>query len=312
MKAAQIKAFGSASEIHIVDVEKPTPRGGQVLIEVHASSINPVDKTVREGFMQPMVPLNLPIILGFDAAGVVKEIGDGVTGFSKGDKVYGEASVLGGGTGAFAEFACAPSTMLAKMPSNLSFLEAASIGLTGTSAVQALYEHIKLQPHQKILIHGGSGGIGSIAIQIAKYVGAYVATTATGDSMQFCSQLGADDVIDYKMHAFQERLSDFDAVLDTVGGETYADSFKILKKGGVILSMLEQPDKKLMEQFGVTAIYQGTKVNTEHLNRLRELVEEGVVAAHVDKAFTLDQIQEAFDSKEHEHIHGKIGIEIKK
>lgn len=311
MKAARIHKFGHADIVMIEDIPRPTIKKDHVLIEVYASSINPIDSAIREGALEQMTPLTLPLTLGYDLSGVVEEVGEGVKGFNVGDKVYGQASILSGGSGAFAQYTVTHSDHICKIPSNISFIEAAVIGLTGTSALEALLEHIQLSANQKILIHGGAGGIGTIAIQIAKYIGAYVATTATNDGMPYASKLGANEVIDYKNESFEERLFDYDAVLDTVGGETYAKSFKILKKGGVILSMIETPDDKLMKQFEVKAMYQGTNVNTQHLTKLKELIEEGIVTVHVDKSYPIDQIQDAFVAKENEHVHGKIGVEIK-
>jgi alcohol dehydrogenase len=254
MKSVQIKKYGHVDAIEISETDKPRPAKGQVLIEVHASSINPVDTGIREGHMQRMIPMQPPITLGFDVAGVVTEVGDGVVALKVGDRVYGQASVMAGGSGAFVEYATTPAGQVAKMPRNLSFLEAAAISLTGLSALQAITDYIELQPGQKILIHGGTGGIGTIAIQLAKHIGAYVATTATGAGIKYVKQLGADKVIDYKTQAFDEVLSGYDAVFDTVGGETYSNSFKVLKKGGTIVSMRQQPNTELMKQYDVTAV----------------------------------------------------------
>jgi NADPH:quinone reductase-like Zn-dependent oxidoreductase len=173
-----------------------------------------------------------------------------------------------------------------------------------------LQGHIKLQSGQKILIHGGAGGIGSIAIQIAKHIGAYVATTAAAASMEYVKQLGADEIIDYKAQKFEELVHDFDAVFDTVGGETYEKSFQVLKKGGIIVSMLVTPNEELVHKYEVTAIIQSTQVNTESLVSLGELVKEGSVKAFVDKVFPLEQVADAFSAQEHGSVHGKIVIEI--
>jgi len=161
------------------------------------------------------------------------------------------------------------------------------------------------------LIHGGAGGIGTIAIQIAKHIGAYVATTATGEGLDYVKQLGADEVIDYKTQQFDELLHDYDAVFDTVGGDTYDRSFKVLKQGGVIASMLAQPNQELMEQYGVTALHQMTKTSTESLNALTKLIEDGVVTIHVDKTYPLEQISEAFEARESGSVRGKIVVTIR-
>jgi NADPH:quinone reductase-like Zn-dependent oxidoreductase len=160
MKAAQISEYGHVEVVKIVDVEKPQAEAGQLVVEVHASSINPFDTKIREGYMKDMIPLTLPVTLGGDIAGVVSELGEGVDHFAVGDKVYGAANVVAGNSGAFAEFAATKASQVGKMPTSIGFNEAAAITLTGLSALQAIEEHIQLKPGQKILIHGGSGGSG--------------------------------------------------------------------------------------------------------------------------------------------------------
>jgi NADPH:quinone reductase-like Zn-dependent oxidoreductase len=311
MKAARISGYGHADVIKVVDIERPRPLEGQVLVEVHASSINPFDWKVREGFAKDYLKLSFPVTLGMDLAGVVREVGTGRIAFRVGDNVYGQAAPWGGGSGAFAEFAAAPVGSLARMPGNLTFAEAAALPLTGVSAVQALTEHIRLRSGQKILVHGGSGGIGSMAIQIAKHIGAHVAATASESGIEFVKGLGADEVIDYKTIAFENAISGCDAVYDLVGGEMSLRSFKVLKKGGVIVSMLGQPDPELAKKLGVTSIGQSTQVTAARLDALRTLVEEGVVKVHIDSAFPLERIRDAFAAKEQGKVLGKIAIEIR-
>lgn len=305
----QIKKFGGPEVIEIVDIEKPKVDKGQVLIKVYASSVNPFDIKFSQGMMPDA---NLPITLGGDVAGVVTEIGEEIEVFSVGNKVYGSANALAGATGAFAEFVASPYGILAKMPKNIDFNQAAAVVLTGISAVQALLEHLNLKSDQKILIHGGAGGIGTIAIQIAKHIGANVTATATGDGIKYVKKLGADQVIDYKNQEFDKLLNNYDAVFDTVGGQTYQKSFKVLKKGGVIVSMLMPPDEELMNQYAVTAIYQFTKISTERLDKLTKFIEDGAVKIHIDKIYTIDNIKEAFKEKEGGEVLGKIAIEIAK
>jgi alcohol dehydrogenase len=197
---------------------------------------------IREGYMAQMLPLKFPATLGGDFSGVVVEVSSSVSGFKKGDEVYGQAGTLRGGSGSFAEFVLADIKVTARKPKNIDHVEAAALPLTGVSAWQALVDHIGLSRGKKILIHGGAGGIGTMAIQLAKYLGAYVATTASAKDMEYVQELGADEVIDYKNQSFQDMLKNFDAVFDTVGGDTYEKSFKVLRKGGIIVSMLEQPN----------------------------------------------------------------------
>ncbi len=311
MKAAQIKKYGGPEVIEISQVEKPKVGIGQVLVKVYASSVNPFDIAIIKGYVAKMTDSKLPMVIGLDVAGVVCQVGEGIDNFVVGNKVYGQGSLLAGATGAFAEFVATPADIVAKMPSNLDFNQAAAIVLTGVSAVQALLKHFNLQSNQKILIHGGAGGIGTMAIQIAKSIGAYVVTTATGDGIEYVKKLGADEIIDYKSQKFQEVLSDYDAVFDTVGGEVYTKSFKVLKEGGIIVSMLEQDKENLSEKYKVTAISQFTKVNAEHLNISTDFIENKGVRVYIDKVFDFDKIRNAFEYKEKEDVLGKIVVQIK-
>lgn len=312
MKAAQISEYGEIDVIHVTDdAAKPIPSDDQILIEVHASSINPFDWKIRKGFLKEVKPLDFPVTLGGDIAGIIVEVGKNISQFAVGDKVYGSANILSGASGAFAEFAATKSANLAKMPEGLDFTEAAALPLTGLSALQVIEDHIKLQPEQKILIHGGAGGIGTMAIQIAKHLGAYVATTVSAKSIEYVKQLGADEVIDYKNQKFEELLSDFDAVFDTVGGETYDKSFQVLKKDGILVSMVQPPKEDLARQYGVRALYQSTSIKTEDLEKLAKLVTEGVIKPEVDTIFPLDQIQDGFRLLEEGSHQGKVVVQIK-
>lgn len=307
MKAARLITFGDKDSVLIKDIEKPAVSEGKILIEVYAAGVNPVDWKVRSGMMQ----IPLPITLGGDLSGVIVEIGSGVSDFKKGDAVYGQASIFNGGTGSFAQYDLANPQSIALKSKSLNFHEAGALPLTGVSGLQALTEHIKLIKGQKILIHGGAGGIGSIAIQLAKHVGASVATTVRADDKDYVKSLGADEVIDYKTQKFEEILKDFDAVYDTVGGETTTKSFQVLKKNGVLVSMLGQPDVKLAEKYGITAIGQNTKVNKDRLDKLTELVDAGAIKVHIDKIFPLEQANDALSYLQTTHHKGKVLLEIK-
>lgn len=310
MKAAQISQYGDSSVVQITTIDIPAPGEGQVLVEVHASSLNPFDTTIRSGYMKDMIPLQFPVTLGGDIAGVVAKVGEGVTNFAVGDAVYGQANVVAGNSGAFAEYAVTSAGQVAVAPHGLEFTDAASLPLVGVSALQALQEHINLQPGQKIFIHGGAGGIGTIAIQVAKHIGAHVATTATGEGIELVKSLGADDVIDYKMHNYADVLKEYDAVFDTVGDDFDA-TFAILKPGGVAVSMIASANEAAAKELGITAMTQSTHVTTAVLDTLRQLVEAGVIVAQVDQIFSLDAIKEAFDARETGTVRGKIAIEIK-
>ena len=311
MKAAQISEFGDPSVIHINEVDKPRPGEGQVLVEVYAASLNPFDTTVRSGRLSDSLADKLPLTLGGDIAGTVSELGTGVTSFKVGDKVYGQANVVAGNSGAFAEYAATKASQVALAPSNLDFKQAAAMPLVGVSALQALTEHIELKRGQSILIIGGSGGIGSIAIQIAKDIGAKVITSTSGDGLQLVKQLGADEVYDYKTQDVSQLVSGVDAVFDTAGGQAFNAALGCLKHGGTAVSMIAQADEALVNQLGVKAITQQTKVNTEKLDRLRQLIETEVVKPQVSKVFKLGDVAQAFLQRESGQLTGKVVIEVK-
>jgi alcohol dehydrogenase len=309
MRSAQIKKYGSSEVIEInQSTSEPTVSSGKVLVIIKAAGVNPVDWKIREGGMQQMISLQFPSTLGIDFSGIIKQVGEGVSpsDFKQGDEVYGQAGVISGGSGAFAEMALANTESIANKPKRLSHVEAAALPLVGVSAWKALMENIELSKDQKILIHGGAGGIGSIAIQLAKYLGATVATTISTNDKQFVQELGADQVVDYKTQNFEDILHDYDAVFDTVGGETYRRSFKVLKKGGVIVSMLEQPNSELMNQYGVKAIFQFTQADRERLTKLAQWVDQNNIRVNVEKTFSLDEAGKALDYQKDVHPRGKV------
>ena len=310
MKAAQINEYGDASVIAINEVDIPSLADTQVLVKVEAVSLNPFDSTVRNGYMKEAIPLSFPATIGGDIAGTVESIGSAVANFAVGDKVYGQANIVSGDSGAFAEYAATNAGHVAKAPTNLSVTEASSLPLIGASAIQALNQHINLQPGQKIFIHGGAGNIGLIAIQIAKHIGAYIATTATGDDIEAVTQLGADEVIDYKNQDFAKILENYDAVFDTVGGDDFNRTLNILKPEGIAISMAAQADETIAKGLGVNAISQMTHVTTEVLNALTKLVEEGVVLPHIGKQYPFTEIKGAFETREGGGVHGKIVLEL--
>ncbi len=317
MKSAQIRSYGD-SEVVEINANTPSlkdPSDAMVLVTIRASGVNPSDWKLREGFFKQMVPLQFPATLGMDFSGVIEKVGEGVSSSAtsdirQGDEVYGQAGMLAGGSGAFAQMALANADKIAHKPKTLTHEQAAGLPLVGVSAWQALVETIELSKDKKILIHGGAGGIGSIAIQLAKHFGAYVATTVSSNDIQFVKEeLGADEAIDYKTQTFEDVLPhDFDAVFDTVGGETYTRSFKTLKRsgGGIIVSMLEQPAQELMDQFGVKAVFLFTKANRERLTKLAEWVDQNNIRVNVERTFTLDEAGVALDYQRDVHPRGKI------
>ena len=310
MKSAQIKTYGDSEVVEINQGAHSLndPPEGKVLVTVKAAGVNPADWKVREGFFKQMAPIQFPAILGMDFSGVIEKVGGGVSSsdLKQGDEVYGQAGVLMGGSGAFAEMALAKANTITHKPRSLNHEQAAGLPLVGISAWQALVETIGLTKGQKILIHGGAGGIGSIAIQLAKNLGAYVATTVSANDKQFVQELGADVVIDYKTQTFEDLLHDYDAVFDTVGGETYKRSFRVLKKGGIIVSMLEQPNSGLMNQYDIKAIFRFTQVNRERLTKLAQWVDQNNIRVNVEKKFSLDEAGDALDYQKDVHPRGKV------
>lgn len=312
MKAVQITQYIPLQTIEVNQtVGKPLAKAGQLLIEVQAASVNPIDWKICEGHVKHRFELPFPIILGKDFSGIVHAVGTGVSGFKAGDEVYGESMIFHHGTGSFAEFINVDPKGIALKPKSLSHIEAAALPLAGISAWQALVDFMHLQKGQKILIHGGAGGIGSLAIQIAKDIGAHVTTTVSQENMEFAKSLGADEVIDYKNQAFDDTLKDYDAVFDTVGGETYTKSYKVLKRGGVIVSMLEPPREELMKQYGVKAFLEFTDINTDHLEKLSELVAQKKLNIQIDKTFPLDEARQALLHLKTGHPRGKVVIKMK-
>ena len=307
MKSAQINRYGGSEVIEInQNTPEPTLSSGKVLVSVKAAGLNPVDWKIREGYFQQMIQLQFPFTLGMDFSGIVKEIGGGVSDFKQGDEIYGQAGVATGGSGAFAEMALAKTETIANKPKRLSHGEAAALPLVGVSSWRALVENIGLSNGQRILIHGGAGGIGSIAIQLAKNLGAFIATTASANDKVFVQELGADQVIDYKSQNFEDLLHDYDSVFDTVGGDTYKRSFKVLKKGGIIISMLEQPNSELMNQYNVKAIFQFTQADRERLTKLAQWVDQNNVKVNVDRTFLLEEAGKALDYQKDVHPRGKV------
>jgi alcohol dehydrogenase len=310
MKAAQITDYGGEEVVTInKDMPRSAPSEGKVLVEVYAAGVNPMDWKIRDGLTKSWLKLNFPAILGLDFSGVVAEIGQGATNFRKGNQVYGEARISTGGS--FAEYVIADAGSVAVMPKGTSYVEAASLPLAGVSAYQAIIELLNLSRDQKILIHGGAGGIGSIAVQLAKHVGAYVATTVRGNDVKFAKELGADLVIDFEKTPFETQIHDYDAVLDAVGGETYVRSYLVLKVGGTIVSMNEPPRSDLMREYNVKAILETTNVNAERLARLAEYVVAGAVKPQVDRVFPLERTARALTYLKEGHPQGKVVIEVK-
>jgi NADPH:quinone reductase-like Zn-dependent oxidoreductase len=310
MRAAQLTRYGGKDALQFInEASTPEPQPGQVLVKVKAASVNAIDWKIREGMMQQMAPLTFPATLGGDLAGTVMEIGEGAEGFEVGQEVYGQTNPFSG-NGSFADFSLIAADNLAAKPTSTDFVQAAALPLTAVSAYQALAETLNVQAGQKILIHGGAGGVGSFAVQLAKHLGAYVAATAAREDIDFVKEMGADEAIDYSSQKFEEMLQDFDAVFDTVGGETNERSYVVLKSGGQLVSMAAAPNEALAEQYNVKASAQQTRVTTERLQKVAELVEQGILKPAVDKIFSLEQAAEAVEYMRQGHHRGKVVIKM--
>lgn len=311
MKSAQLTKYGGQDAIVINnEVAKPEPGEGQVLVEVYSAALNPFDYKIREGYLQEYIPMELPATLGSDVAGKVAALGGGVTGFEIGQDVYGMANSVGG-SGSYAEFTPVKATQLVGKPASASYDTAAALPLAGISAYQAIVDHIGLKPDQKILIHGGAGGIGAIAIQIAKNIGAHVATTVSAKDVDYVKELGADEVIDYASQDFTKLISDYDAVFDNVGGETNESSYQVLKSGGTLVSMNDGPNEELVTKYGINYIQQSSTPTVERLTKLAELVDANKVKVNIDKVFTLDETPEALEYLKTGHPRGKVVLSVK-
>lgn len=310
MKAVLINNYGGLDVLSVGEINKSLPQPGQVLVEVRAASLNPFDSKLREGKFRDFIPLKLPAVIGGDLAGVIVGKGKNVDGFKVGDKVFGQAAAVAGNSGAFAEYAATASNQITLMPDNLSFEEAASLPLVGVSALQALDEHLSLKAGQMIFIHGGTGSIGVIAIQIAKHLGAYVAASSRGPAEEYLTELGVDVIINTELEDFADQLHDYDAVFDTVGGDDFDKALDILKDGGRAVSMSSQADGEKDAARNIIAITQSTKVNTQKLDKLRELVEKGVVKPQIGEVFPLDQARQAFEARESGSIRGKVVLGV--
>lgn len=309
MKAAQINSYDGPTAVNINLVDTPGVTADQILVEVKAAGVNPFDNKVADGHAKDWVDLELPATLGGDVAGIVRELGVDVTGFEVGQEVYGSANALSG-NGSFAEFTPVKAGSLAPKPTSTDFVTAAAYPLVAASAYQAIVDTAHVAAGQKVLIHGGAGGIGSQAIQMAKAAGAYVATTAGSKDLDFVKSFGADEAIDYTTQDFSTILKEYDLVFDTVGGETNAKSYQVLKPGGLLISMAAQPDDALSQQYNVKASYQSTTTTTEYLTKIAEMIDAGKLSINIDKTFPLDQAAEALGYLKAGHVRGKVVITV--
>ena len=310
MKAVVIDQYGGIEVLKEREVSRPVINENQVLIEMHATSVNPIDWKIRQGYRKDKIPLQFPVILGGDAAGVIVEKGSKVSSFDVGDRVFARPHTSAQGT--YAEYVATEEDMLAKIPDNISFNEAASVPLATLTAWQCLVDIGKIKQGDQVLIHAGAGGVGTMAIQIAKIFGTYVATTGSGKNEEFLKELGADLVIDYQKQDFEKVLKDYDFVLDTMGGDVQMKSYAILKKGGTMVSIVSPPDAKAAAAYGVSAVYHLLSAKGEQLKVVAKLMENKKLKPVVGHFFSFSEqgLQAAHALSESHHAKGKIVIEI--
>ncbi|NIK77653.1 alcohol dehydrogenase [Paenibacillus castaneae] len=333
MKAMIIEKYGK--DVPLLMTERPMPDIGEhdVLVEIHAASLNPIDFKVKEGKVKFLLKYDMPLILGNDFSGVVVKVGDRVNEFKPGDEVYGRPRKSRIGT--LAEYIAVHQDDISLKPRNLNFEEAASIPLVGLTTYQAFYDILKLQKGQKILIHAGSGGVGTFAIQLAKLMGAYVATTAGDKGYNLVKSLGADRIINYRKENFEELLTGYDAVYDTLGGTVLRKSFQVLKLNGKIVSISGLPNARFGKeaQLGwlkttllsivshkLTALEKKTqtsyhylfmKPNGAQLKKIKKFIEEGHIMPVIDKVFKFEEAPQALKYLEGGSAKGKVVIKMK-
>ena len=320
MKAIRIDEFGGPEVMKIVEIERPLPAPDEILVKVYAASVNPADYIVRSGGNDGLKPLlKLPLGLGLDAAGIIEAVGSEVTDFKKGDRVYGVPNYL---DGSYTEYLTAKANQFALMPHTINFNEAGSLPACARMAWSGMVEKAKVQPGQRVLIHGAAGGIGNLALQFAKAYGAYVIGTASAHNADFLKQLGADEVIDYNTQKFEDIVSDIDVVFNATHTTTVDEalrlrSVKVLKEGGIFVCTHgvwpNEEFKGLLARKNATVAMAGVDINHQHcLTEVAKLIDAGKVKATVSKVYPWEQAAEAHRDIETKHARGKIVLEIRK
>lgn len=333
MKAFILESYGANRALQLADVPEPQLRDDEVLVQVHAAGVNQLDSKIKDGQFKLILPYRLPLILGHDVAGVVVKIGPRVRQFKPGDEVYARTDDFRIGT--FAEFVPVKESSLAPKPKGLTMEEAASIPLVGLTAWQALVETAKLSKGQRVFIQAGSGGVGTFAIQLARHLGATVATTTSAANFELVKSLGADVVIDYRTQDFEDVLHDYDVVLNSQDGKTLGKSLRVLKGGAKLVSISGPPDPAFgrniaapafvrlvmrLLSFGIRRRARGRgidysflfmRANGGQLREITRLIEAGAIRPVVDKVFAFESTNEALAYAEAGHAKGKVVIKIR-
>jgi NADPH:quinone reductase-like Zn-dependent oxidoreductase len=306
MKAIQYKAFGGSDVIEVVEISSPEIKSeNEILIQVKAASVNPLDMKIRMGYMQKMRPVQLPFAPGLDASGVVLAIGTNVTRFKVGDEVI--AATMGG---AYAEQIVAKEDFVSLKPNNISFEEATSLAVNIGTAQTILFTEGKLEKGQKVLIQGAAGAVGATMVQLAKSKGLYVIATASGQGLELVKSLGADEVIDYKTQDVTTLVKDIDLVADCAGGESQVKLFEVLKSGGKLLSIAGMPSPELAEKYKVDARFISSNLSAKNLENGLALVSEGKLKPFVAKTFRLEDAAKAQDIVSAGGTNGKVVLQV--
>jgi NADPH:quinone reductase-like Zn-dependent oxidoreductase len=307
MRAIVIHAYGGPEVLKLEEVARPEPADEEVLIRVVAASINPVDVAIRKGYFAKLLG-NFPLILGMDAAGIVERVGNKVTKYKTGDPVFAFFTLKS--EGGYAEFVAAKEDDVALKPGTVGFDQAAGVGAAGATAWEALIDTADLRADQTVLIHGGSGGVGHLAIQIAKAKGAKVFATASTANQEFLRQMGADVTIDYTRTRFEDVAKDVDVVLDTVGRDTLERSYGVMKKGGIIVSIVDEPKPEALEAHGIRGVTLRCTPKAGVLEELSKLMEAKKLTPVISRTFPMTNVVQAHDQIATGHTRGKIALKI--
>ncbi len=306
MSAVRIHSFGGPEVLQYEQVPVPQPGKEELLVEVHAAGVNPVDWKIRRGYRKEL--FKLPLIPGWDFSGVVRARGEGAYDFEEGDEVYARPDI--GRNGAFAEYIVVRQSEVALKPKTLDHIHSAAIPLASLTAWQSLFDAAGLEQEQTVLIHAAAGGVGHFAVQLAKYKKAYVIGTASKRNEEFLRQLGADEFIDYQSTRFDDVVKNVDVVFDTIGGDTQKRSWKVLKKGGILVSIVQPPSETEAEDHEVRQAYVFVQPNRQQLTEIAKLADDKIIKPTIEKVLPLSQARQAQELSQAGHTRGKIVLQV--